>query len=134
VGGRHHLYSDGARVSLPGRGDGLGEPLLLAWRLPNLLDTSFCIEALEEALCQGRPEIFNTDQGSQFTDAGFTGMLRGHGVAISMDGRGRYADNIFVERLWRSVKYEEVYLKAYDNVAQTRHGIAAYFEFYNRDS
>jgi putative transposase len=104
---------------------------VLAWRLSNLLDASFCIEALEEALRQGRPEIFNTDQGSQFTDAGFTGVLRGHGVAISMDGRGRYADNIFVERLWRSVKYEEVYLKAYDNVTQARHGIAAYFEFYN---
>ena len=104
---------------------------VLAWRLSNLLDASFCIEALEEALRQGRPEIFNTDQGSQFTDAGFTGVLRGHGVAISMDGRGRYADNIFVERLWRSVKYEEVYLKAYDNVAQARQGIAAYFEFYN---
>ncbi len=104
---------------------------VLAWRLSNLLDASFCIEALEEALRQARPEIFNTDQGSQFTDAGFTGVLRGHGVAISMDGRGRYADNIFVERLWRSVKYEEVYLKAYDNVAQARQGIAAYFEFYN---
>jgi putative transposase len=104
---------------------------VLAWRLSNLLDASFCIEALEEALRQGRPEIFNTDQGSQFTDDDFTGVLRGHGVAISMDGRGRYADNIFVERLWRSLKYEEVYLKAYDNVAQARHGIAAYFEFYN---
>jgi putative transposase len=104
---------------------------VLAWRLSNLLDASFCIEALEEALRQGRPEIFNTDQGSQFTDDSFTGVLRGHGVAISMDGRGRYADNIFVERLWRSVKYEEVYLKAYDNVAQARQGIAAYFEFYN---
>ena len=104
---------------------------VLAWRLSNLLDASFCIEALEEALRQGRPEIFNTDQGSQFTDEGFTGVLRGHGVAISMDGRGRYADNIFVERLWRSLKYEEVYLKAYDNVAQARQGITAYFEFYN---
>jgi putative transposase len=104
---------------------------VLAWRLSNLLDASFCIEALEEALCQGRPEIFNTDQGSQFTDAGFTAVLRGHGVAISMDGRGRFADNIFVERLWRSLKYEEVYLRVYDNVAQARHGIAAYFEFYN---
>jgi putative transposase len=104
---------------------------VLAWRLSNLLDASFCIEALEEALRQGRPEIFNTDQGSQFTDAGFTAVLHSHGVAISMDGRGRFADNIFVERLWRSLKYEEVYLKAYDNVAQARQGIAAYFEFYN---
>ena len=104
---------------------------VLAWRLSNLLEADFCIEALEEALRQGPPEIFNTDQGSQFTGDGFTGMLRGHGVAISMDGRGRFADNIFVERLWRSLKYEEVYLKAYDNVAQARQGIAAYFEFYN---
>src|SRR6266446_6299349 len=91
----------------------------------------FCIEALEDALSQGRPEIFNTDQGSQFTDDDFTGVLRAHGVAISMDGRGRFADNIFVERLWRSLKYEEVYLKAYESVAEARHGIAAYFEFYN---
>jgi putative transposase len=77
---------------------------VLAWRLSNLLDADFCIEALEEALRQGRPDIFNTDQGSQFTGDGFTGVLRGHGVAISMDGRGRFADNIFVERLWRSLK------------------------------
>ena len=104
---------------------------VLAWRLSNLLDASFCIEALEDALSHGQPEIFNTDQGSQFTDDDFTGVLRAHGVAISMDGRGRFADNIFVERLWRSLKYEEVYLKAYENVAQARQGIAAYFEFYN---
>ena len=81
---------------------------VLAWRLSNLLDASFCIEALEDALSQGQPEIFNTDQGSQFTGDDFTGVLRAHGVAISMDGRGRFADNIFVERLWRSLKYEEV--------------------------
>jgi putative transposase len=104
---------------------------VLAWRLSNLLEASFCIEALEEALGKGRPEIFNTDQGSQFTDDGFTSLLRAHGVVISMDGRGRFADNIFVERLWRSLKYEEVYLNAYENVAQARRGIAAYFEFYN---
>jgi putative transposase len=106
---------------------------VLAWRLSNLLDASFCIEALEEALSQGRPEIFNTDQGSQFTDEDFTGVLCAHGVAISMDGRGRFSDNIFVERLWRSLKYEEIYLRAYQNVAEARHGIAAYFEFYNRE-
>jgi putative transposase len=81
---------------------------VLAWRLSNLLDASFCIEALEEALSRGRPEIFNTDQGSQFTDEDFTGVLCAHGVAISMDGRGRFSDNIFVERLWRSLKYEEI--------------------------
>lgn len=104
---------------------------VLAWRLSNLLDASFCIEALEEALSQGAPEIFNTDQGSQFTDDDFTGVLCAHGVAISMDGRGRFSDNIFVERLWRSLKYEEIYLRAYQNVAEARHSIAAYFDFYN---
>jgi putative transposase len=106
---------------------------VLAWRLSNLLDASFCIEALEEALSQGRPEIFNTDQGSQFTDEDFTSVLCDHGVAISMDGRGRFSDNIFVERLWRSLKFEEVYLKAYQNVAEARHGIASYFNFYNQE-
>jgi putative transposase len=106
---------------------------VLAWRLSNLLDASFCIEALEEALRQGRPEIFNTDQGSQFTAEDFTSVLHAHGVAISMDGRGRFSDNIFVERLWRSLKFEEVYLKAYQNVAEARQGIAAYFNFYNHE-
>jgi putative transposase len=106
---------------------------VLAWRLSNTLDASFCIEALEEALNQGQPEIFNTDQGSQFTDDDFTGVLCARGVAISMDGRGRCSDNIFVERLWRSLKYEEIYLRAYQNVAEARHGIAAYFNFYNHE-
>ena len=84
-------------------------------------------------MSHGRPEIFNTDQGSQFTDEDFTSVLCAHGVAISMDGRGRFSDNIFVERLWRSLKFEEVYLKAYQNVAEARHGIAAYFNFYNHE-
>ena len=106
---------------------------VLAWRLPNLLDTSFCIAALEEALSKGRPEIFNTDQGSQFTDEDFTSVLRAHEVAISMDGRGRFSDNIFVERLWRSLEYEEVYLKAYESVAEARQGIASYFQFYTNE-
>lgn len=106
---------------------------VLAWRLSNLLDASFCIEALEEALSQGRPEIFNTDQGSQFTDEHFTGVLGAHGVAISMDGRGRFSDNIFVERLWRSLKYEEIYLHACESVAEARQGIMGYFNFYNHE-
>src|SRR5207302_3162785 len=90
---------------------------VLAWRLSNTLGAEFCVEALEEALCRyGRPEIFNTDQGSQFTSDDFTGTLQRHGVTISMDGKGRYMDNIFVERLWRSLKYEEVYLNAYASV------------------
>ena len=104
---------------------------VVAWRLSNTLDADFCIEALEEALGKGRPEVFNTDQGSQFTGEGFTGLLEQHGVRISMDGKGRYSDNIFVERLWRTVKYEEVYLKAYSNGREAGVGLEAYFHFYN---
>lgn len=107
---------------------------ILSWRVSNTLDTTFCIEALEEALSRfGKPEIFNTDQGSQFTAEAFTSVLHGHGVKISMDGKGRYIDNIFVERLWRSVKYEEVYLHAYESVSEARTGLGRYFDFYNRD-
>jgi putative transposase len=104
---------------------------VLAWRLSNTLDADFCIEALEEALRQGTPEIFNTDQGSQFTSQAFTGLLEDHGTRISMDGKGRYLDNLFVERLWRTVKYEEVYLKAYPNGREAKAGLDAYFRFYN---
>lgn len=105
---------------------------VLAHRVSISMDTAFCLEALEEALARyGRPEIFNTDQGSQFTSDAFTGKLLEHGVAISMDGRGSWRDNVFVERLWRSVKYEEVYLRAYESVAQARESIARYIDFYN---
>lgn len=103
---------------------------VLAWRLSNTLEGSFCIEALDEALSCGRPEIFNTDQGSQFTAAAFTARLQTHGVAISMDGRGRALDNVFVERLWRSVKYEEVYLKDYADGWEAETSLAEYFQFY----
>lgn len=107
---------------------------VLAWRVSNTLDASFCIEALEEALAlYGAPEIFNTDQGSQFTSEGFTGLLSAHGIAISMDGRGRWMDNVFIERLWRSVKYEEVYLKGYESIPEARRELAAYFDFYNNE-
>ena len=106
---------------------------VLAWRLSNTMDTSFCLEALEEALSRGKPEIFNTDQGSQFTSDAFTGMLLEQGIQVSMDGKGRYTDNIFVERLWRSIKYEEVYLKAYQNGSEARAGIGTYLEFYNQE-
>jgi putative transposase len=107
---------------------------VLAWRLSNTLGAEFCVEALEEALCRyGRPEIFNTDQGSQFTSDDFTGTLKDHGIAISMDGKGRCMDNIFVERLWRSLKYEEVYLNAYANVAEAKAGIGAWLDFYNEE-
>src|SRR5215831_13631514 len=107
---------------------------VLAWRLSNTLDADFCVEALEEALSRyGRPEIFNTDQGSQFTSDDFIGTLKRHGVTISMDGKGRCMDNIFVERLWRSLKYEEVYLHAYATVAEAKAGIAGWLRFYNEE-
>jgi putative transposase len=104
---------------------------VLAWRLSNTLGVAFCGEALAEALSKGQPEIFNTDQGSQFASEAFTGLLLERGIQISMDGKGRYTDNIFVERLWRSIKYEEVYLKAYQNGSEARSGIGAYLDFYN---
>lgn len=106
---------------------------VLAWRLSNTMDTSFCAEALNEALAaHGPPEIFNTDQGAQFTSDGFTSILADHGIQISMDGRGRWLDNVFIERLWRSVKYEEVYLKAYDDGIHASQSLETYFQFYNR--
>jgi putative transposase len=105
---------------------------VLAWRLANTMDTSFCLEALEEALARfGKPEIFNTDQGSQFTSQAFTGALEGAGVRISMDGRGRFLDNIFIERLWRSLKHEDIYLKHYADGREARAGIASWIAFYN---
>jgi putative transposase len=106
---------------------------VLAWRLSNTLEVDFCMEALAEALSKGRPEVFNTDHGSQFTSEAFTGILLEQGMQISMDGKGRYTDNIFVERLWRSIKYEEVYLKAYGNGTEARAGIGAYLDFYNQE-
>lgn len=106
---------------------------VLSWRLSNSLESSFCIEALEEALKKGRPEIFNTDQGSQFTADAFTGMLKEHGIKLSMDGKGSYNDNLFVERLWRTVKYEEVYLRAYQDAREARNGLSNYFSFYNAE-
>jgi putative transposase len=106
---------------------------VLAWELAPTLDTEFCVTALEAALRHGRPEIFNTDQGAQFTSAAFTGRLEAAGVQISMDGRGRALDNVFVERLWRSVKYEEVYLKDYTGFTDAVRNLAVYFRFYNRE-
>ena len=105
---------------------------VLAWRVSITLEVAFCLDAVEEALARyGKPEIFNTDQGSQFTSAAFTGLLLENVIAISMDGRGARRDNVLVERLWRSVKYEEVYLRAYDSVAAARSSIGRYLEFYN---
>jgi putative transposase len=105
---------------------------VLAHRVSISMTTDFCVEALEEAIARyGTPEIFNTDQGSQFTSADFTRVLTDHGIKISMDGKGRWVDNVFVERLWRSVKYEHVYLHAYESVTEAREQLAGYFEFYN---
>jgi len=106
---------------------------VLSWRLSNTLDGRFCLDALDAALKGGRPEIFNTDQGSQFTAKAFTGRLKEEGIAISMDGRGRALDNVFVERLWRSLKYEEVYLKSYRSVREMETGLEGWFAFYNHD-
>jgi putative transposase len=105
---------------------------VLSWALSNSLEVGFCLEVLETALARGRPEIFNTDQGSQFTSTDFTGVLLDNAIAISMDGKGAWRDNVFVERLWRSVKYEEVYLRAYDSVSDARASIGRYLDFYNR--
>lgn len=107
---------------------------VLAWRLYNTMDASFCVDCLAGAIKDyGVPEIFNTDQGSQFTSDSFTGLLRHHRITISMDGRGRALDNIFVERLWRTVKYEEIYLKKYDSLPDLLIGLTSYFQFYNQE-
>lgn len=106
---------------------------VLSWGLSNTLETTFCLEALEEALHRGTPEIFNTDQGSQFTSPAFTGRLLRAGIRISMDGRGRALDNVFVERLWRSVKYEDIYLKEYGSLGEAQRGLGKYFPFYNQE-
>jgi putative transposase len=105
---------------------------VLAWRVSITMEAAFCIEAVEEAIARhGKPEIFNTDQGSQFTSSDFIGLLTEHEIAISMDGKGCWRDNVFIERLWKSVKYEEVYLRAYESVSQARESLGRYFNFYN---
>ena len=106
---------------------------VLSWRLSNTLEGRFCLEALDEALSRGRPEIFNTDQGSQFTARDYTSRLEEAGIAVSQDGRGRALDNVFVERLWRSVKYEDIYIKDYERVVELESGLAAYFRFYDEE-
>lgn len=106
---------------------------VLGWKLSNTLDGLFCLELLSEVLASGKPEVFNTDQGVQFTASAFTASLLSAGVAISMDGRGRCLDNIFVERLWRSLKYEDVFIRGYESVAELKAGLARYFRFYNEE-
>ena len=106
---------------------------VLAWRLSNTLTTDFCLDAVQEAITRyGTPDIFNTDQGCQFTSQEFTGFLKDHGIQISMDGKGCWRDNVFVERLWKSIKYEEVYLHAYETVSAAQQGLARYLTFYNQ--
>jgi putative transposase len=106
---------------------------VIAWRLSNTLDGSFCLDMLEEALSTGRPEVFNTDQGAQFTAAAWTGRLESAGVAVSMDGKGRCLDNVFVERFWRTIKYEDIYIKGYETVKALTDGLGDYFPFYNEE-
>ena len=106
---------------------------VLAWRLSNTLTTDFCLDAVQDAVVRyGPPEIFNTDQGCQFTSQEFTGLLNNHGIQISMDGKGCWRDNVFVERLWKSIKYEEVYLHAYETVGAAHQGLERYLTFYNQ--
>ena len=128
---RHHLPAHGPGLPLPGGHHGLAQPVRGGMAAVQTLEADFCVDALQEALSQGRPQVFNTDQGSQFASRQFTQVLQDHGVKISMDGKGRYADNIFVERLWRTVKYEEMHLKAYANASEARRELGAYFRFYN---
>jgi putative transposase len=105
---------------------------VLSWKVSNTMDVHFCLEAVEEAIERyGTPEIMNTDQGSQFTSQAFTGLLKEHDIKISMDGKGSWRDNVFIERLWRSVKYEDIYLRAYDSASAVRTGLNRYFNFYN---
>ena len=106
---------------------------IVSWRLSNSLDTSFCIDALEESLSRGTPEIFNTDQGVQFTSVAFTSVLQSRGIAISMDGKGRALDNVFIERLWRTIKYEDIYLKDYEDVDDLYEGLISYLAFYDHE-
>ena len=128
MGHGYHLYFHGERFCILGGRDGW----VLSWRVSTTLDADFCIDALKEAIENyGCPEIFNTDQGSQFTSEDFTTVLKAHDIKISMDGKGRWVDNVFVERLRRSIKYEQVYLKAYDTVAEAKRSLGRYFTFYN---
>jgi len=127
------VYPDASRVHVPCGGDGLEQPeKVLSWRLSNTLDASFCVEALKEAMSiYGQPEIFNTDQGSQFTSLEFTEVLNEAGIRVSMDGKGRWMDNVFIERLWRSLKYECVYLNAFETGQDARAGIGEWMTYYN---
>ena len=132
LGHGHHLRAHAQGLAVPVCRGRLDSRKVLAWRLSNTMDVQFCVDAVQEAITRwGTPAIFNTDQGSQFTSDTFTTLLKRHGIRISMDGKGAWRDNVFVERLWRSIKHEEIYLKAYDSVRAARNGIAQYLQFYN---
>ena len=132
MGGRHHLHPIGRGFLYLVAVIDWASRAVLAWRLSNTMDATFCVDALDEALARfGKPEIFNTDQGSQFTSAAFTGRLATAGIRISMDGRGRWMDNVFIERLWRSLKDEDVYLKGYADGREARAGIGTWIAFDN---
>lgn len=130
---RYNVSANGKRILLFFWPSWIGQrDKVLSWRLSNTLDVSFCTEALEEAISYyGTPEIFNTDQGAQFTSLDFTGLLIENGIKISMDSKGRWMDNVFIERLWRNVKYEEVYLKAYESITEAKRELKKYFALYN---
>ncbi|MPW11698.1 transposase [Paraburkholderia sp. CNPSo 3155] len=133
VGTRHQLHPDGAGLRVSDGCGGLGQPKVLAHRVAITLEAIHAVEALEEAFAKyGQPEIVNTDQGSQFTATAFTDAVLGRGIKLSMDGKGAWRDNVFVERVWRSVKYEEVYLKAYESVNHARRSIGDYINLYNQ--
>ena len=135
VGRRHNVYPDASGVFVPGRDPRLGNPAGASWRLSNTLTAGFCVEALSEALGRfAKPGIFNTDQGAQFTSDEFTKMLRDHRIEISMDGRGRCHDNIFVERLWWTVKHEWVYLRPAANGIEQKRSLGEFFDWYNHAS
>lgn len=128
----YYIYTDAQRLYVTGGSNGWHSRKLLAWRLSNTMEADFCVCALEDSLAKfSKPEIFNTDQGSQFTSDVFTGYLANNGIAISRDGHGRCMDNVFIERLWRSLKYEEVYLHAYETGSEARGGIGHWLSFYN---
>lgn len=132
MGNGYHLHSDGQRVHVPGCHHGLGQQKTLGWRLSNTLDSRFCVNALKALLCRyGAPEIFNSDQGGQFTSEAFTGVLKQWQVMISMDGKGRFRGNIFIERLWRALKYERVYLRAYETRTELFKDLTDWSNWYN---
>jgi putative transposase len=132
VGGGHHYIPIGRGFLYLVAVIDWASRAVLSWRLSNTMDVSFCVSALEEALARfGKPDIFNTDRGSQFTSAVFTGTLAAAGIRISMDGRGRWMDNVFIERVWRSLKHEDIYLKGYVDGREARAGIGAWIAFYN---